>query len=86
MSAICLRAWHDVIWWCLQDIVTSIRSNNPGRPIAATRVLGFLSRTDANAYELANPQSVLGGIFFQNDAAGNLAYVLQTNSTVSKST
>ena len=45
-------------------------------------MLGFPSRTEADSYELAHPQSVLGALFFQFDAAGNLAYVLQTNSTV----
>ena len=68
----------------MQDIVALIRSNNPGRPITPSRVMGFPSRTEANSYELAHPQSVLGGLFFQFDAGGNLAYVLQTNSTVAK--
>lgn len=66
----------------MQEIVTRIRNNNPGRPIAAARIQGFQTRTEANAYELAHPQSVLGGLFFQFDTAGNLAFVLQTNSTV----
>ena len=60
----------------------AIRLNNPGRPIPRARVLGFPSLEAANAYELANPQTVAGGLFFQRDPQGNLAFVVQSNSTV----
>jgi len=62
--------------------VRAIRLNNPGRPIPRARVLGFPSVEAANAYELANPQIVAGGLFFQCDPLGNLAFVVQSNSTV----
>ena len=60
----------------------AIRLNNPGRPIPRARVLGFPSMEAASAYELANPQLVAGGLFFQRDPLGNLAFVVQSNSTV----
>ena len=45
-------------------------------------VAGFPTRAAANDFELARPQSVLGGLFFQFDASGNVGFVIQTNSTV----
>ena len=60
----------------------AIRLNNPGRPIPRARVLGVPSVVAANVYELANPQTVAGGLFFQRDPLGNLAFVVQSNSTV----
>ena len=68
-----------------QAVVRAIRLNNPGRPIPRARVLGFPSVEAANAYELANPQTVAGGLFFQRDPLGNLAFVVQSNSTVRSS-
>jgi len=62
--------------------VRAIRLNNPGRPIPRARVLGFPSAKAANAYELANTQTVAGGLFFSRDPLGNLAFVVQSNSTV----
>ena len=66
----------------LQAIVTGIRNNNPGRPIPASSVRGFPTRDAANAYEVANPETVTGGLFFSRLSGGNIGFVLQSNSTV----
>ena len=44
--------------------------------------MGFSSRQAANIFELANPLRVAGGLFFEFDPLGNLAFVVQSNSTV----
>lgn len=66
----------------VNGIVDAIRTNNPGRPIPTSRVGGFPTRTALNAFELAHPQTVLGGLIFQFDTSGNLGFIVQTNSTV----
>ena len=71
---------HAACW--RQAIARAIRLNNPGRPIPRARVQGFASREAANAFELANPQLVAGGLFFELDPTGNLAFIVQSNSTV----
>lgn len=55
----------------------SIRTNNPERIIPTSSVRGFPTREAANEYETANPESVLGGIFFSTLPSGSLGYVLQ---------
>jgi len=60
-------------------LVESIRTNNPERIIPTSSVRGFPTREAANEYETANPESVLGGIFFSTLPSGSLGYVLQAN-------
>ena len=46
-----------------------------------SQVGSFASREAVTAFELANPQRVMGGLFFQFDALGNVAFIVQANST-----
>lgn len=68
-----------------QGIVAAIQANNPGRPIAAAKVLGFATRQDANAFMLGVTDRVLGALHFSVDPATPTAigFALQANTTVS---
>lgn len=44
-------------------------SSNPGRPIAADRVLRFDNVSTTNAWLLANPERVVGGVHFEGTEA-----------------
>jgi hypothetical protein len=46
------------------------------------QVLGFASRSAAEDYMLANPESTLGAVHFNVDSSG-IKYIIQTNTTVS---
>jgi hypothetical protein len=50
-------------------------------------VLGFASRIDADQYMLSHPETTLGAVhFFQDNLTGaDIKYVIQANSTVSRS-
>ena len=48
-----------------RQIVEGIRLNNPGRAIPEQSVIGFESIEAANAYLLANPERVPGGVHFR---------------------
>ena len=67
-----------------RQIVESIRLNNAGRVIPEESVIGFESIEAANAYLLANPERVPGGVHFLLDdaASGSVDFVLVSNTTV----
>lgn len=47
------------------QVVPFMMNNNPGRPISADRVLRFDNVSATNAWLLANPERVVGGVHFQ---------------------
>ena len=71
-----------------RQIVEGIRLNNPGRAIPEQSVIGFESIEAANAYLLANPERVPGGVHFLVDdpaagaASDSVDFVLVSNTTV----
>jgi hypothetical protein len=46
------------------------------------QVLGFASRSAAEDYMIANPETSLGAVHFNVDSSG-INYIIQTNTTVS---
>ena len=67
----------------MQAIVAAIRSNNPGRPIPTHQLSGGSLHAPLRTHtRRANPETVTGGLFFSRLSAGNIGFVLQSNSTV----
>jgi hypothetical protein len=54
--------------------------NSP--PIPASKVLGFRSRSEAEAFLAANGETTLGAVHFVEGPKGRLDYILQSSSTV----
>ena len=67
-----------------QGLAHGIQANNPGYAIPDSKVLGFASISDANAFLLDNPFAMAGGVHFTTDAIGGIGYMLQTNGSVRK--
>ena len=67
----------------LQAIAGSIQVNNPGYAIPDSKMLGFSSMSDANAFMLDHPFALSGGVHFSTAAVGGIGYTLQTNGSVS---
>lgn len=66
-----------------QAIIERVRLNNEP-PIPADKVLGFESRADAEAYLQAHSGSTLGAVHFSEAANGDLQFLLQSSSIVSR--
>lgn len=59
-----------------------IQLYNPGRQIPESRVRGFGSMDEVNAWLLANPERTTAIVHFTEEDSGAVAYSLQTNSSV----
>eukprot|EP00271_Cylindrocystis_brebissonii_P002761 TRINITY_DN13562_c0_g1_i1.p1 TRINITY_DN13562_c0_g1~~TRINITY_DN13562_c0_g1_i1.p1 ORF type:complete len:960 (+),score=162.56 TRINITY_DN13562_c0_g1_i1:682-3561(+) len=76
---------YDLLWSgngsaIITSLVANLTANNPGRPIPSSKVLGFATPDDVDAWLLQNPYRSTGALHFRITDAG-LGYGLQTNST-----
>ncbi|KAJ8771859.1 hypothetical protein K2173_027036 [Erythroxylum novogranatense] len=65
----------------LNTIVRSIMTNNPGRPIPASKVMSFRTSDEVDAWLLTNPMRSPGALHFREINATVIGYGLQTNSS-----
>ncbi|ONM04752.1 ABC2 homolog 15 [Zea mays] len=73
--------WSDGGSARIRGLVDAIRRNNPGRPIAPEKVLGFRTPDDVDAWLFQNPMRCPGALHFQDINATQIKYGIQTNST-----
>lgn len=62
-------------------IVRRIMSNNPGRPIPASKVKSFSDKMEVDSWLLSNPMHCPGALHFAEKNSTVFSYGLQTNST-----
>ena len=63
-------------------VAASMRANNPGRAIPASRVLGFSSTSAVDAWLYSNPRSTPGAVHFNVSAdRKTIGFGLQVNGT-----
>ncbi|KAI3970659.1 hypothetical protein MKX01_024306 [Papaver californicum] len=77
---------YDFIWSGngsprIDEIVSKIRSNNPGRPIPIDKVRPFATRREVDDWLFKNPMQVPGALHFNDRSATVVSYGIQTNST-----
>ncbi|KAF8005573.1 hypothetical protein BT93_K0001 [Corymbia citriodora subsp. variegata] len=62
-------------------IVDGIRNNNPGRPIAESKVLSFGTTEEVDTWLSSNPMQCPGALHFTEMNSSVIRYGIQTNST-----
>ncbi|KAM7269434.1 hypothetical protein ACFE04_024931 [Oxalis oulophora] len=65
----------------IQQIVSSIMANNPGRPIPTSKVLSFITKEDVDTWLYDHPQMCPGALHFTDVNSTFISYGIQTNST-----
>lgn len=65
----------------VESIVTGLRTNNPGRVIPESRVLGFDTPEEVDDWMRANPERVLSAVHFEILEDKVVQFGIQTNST-----
>ncbi|CAI5466645.1 unnamed protein product [Closterium sp. Yama58-4] len=81
-----LKPCYDFLWSgnnskIITSLVQNISANNPGRPINASRILGFANPSDVDVWLLAHPMRTPGALHFAFTEKGDLGFAVQTNST-----
>ncbi|KAB5531931.1 hypothetical protein DKX38_018601 [Salix brachista] len=77
---------YDFVWsgndsTVIDNIVTSIMSNNPTRPIPAAKVRSFKTEDEVDAWLLSEPMQAPAALHFQVVSPTLITYGLQSNST-----
>ncbi|KAJ4824170.1 ATP-binding cassette sub- A member 2 [Turnera subulata] len=65
----------------VNDIVTRMMANNPGRPIPDTKVKSFRTPAEVDGWLLSNALHCPAAVHFRDINASVISYGLQTNST-----
>nr|GMC75788.1 ABC transporter A family member 2-like [Ipomoea batatas] len=65
----------------INEIVTRIMANNPGRPIPSNKVQSFRTRDEVDVWLFNNAMHCPGALHFIERNASVISYGLQTNST-----